>query len=540
MSDNSQSGSSVIAKRINDWQRKLLDLTRKNPLVYYRQTKSHIRISHPDIQSIYYTLVVERKPLKFPTALLNGSEETFSPKPNELICQNLSRTDLRKALKSLTDKPALFYKEYGIRTLYIALNSLHWKESEHSNECSPLILCPVDLKYERFSESFVLSLVEEDDISINPAFQVKLKRDFKLDLPSAPEEWEVNSLQDYIDQVNQLIKPNESQWSIEPDVILGVFKFNNIGIYRDLVENFSLIEANPLIRILSGEQQESHLVDDIPSAKELDKTQKPQSTFQFLEADSSQQRCIQAALSGKNLVIDGPPGTGKSQTISNIIAEFIARGKTVLFVSAKIAALEVVYKKLKDSKLDDFCLELHSEKVKKTYVQGELKRCVEASNEEERLPNIDVEFKKLEQTRKQINDYVLALHMPRGNLNESVSSILGKLAQLHQFPLIEIHITNPNNISPEWIQQRRELVVRLETVWQVVEQGEAFPWFNCTETQFNSETKTWWRSHLERLISEVNTLYLTSGELSTFLGVNTTSTLNDIDWLISLSNHLIA
>ena len=88
---------------------------------------------------------------------------------------------------------------------------------------------------------------------------------------------------------------------------------------------------------------------------------RPQDTYSVLDADSSQQFAIQAAISGQSFVLQGPPGTGKSPTIANIIAEFIARDKTVLFVSEKQAALEVVYKRLSDVGLDDLCLPTQSQ-----------------------------------------------------------------------------------------------------------------------------------------------------------------------------------
>ena len=127
--------------------------------------------------------------------------------------------------------------------------------------------------------------------------------------------------------------------------VIGLFSFHKLVMYQDLLTNTGQIKAHQVVRALTGEQTaNSDIAGDVVDERQLDAMQKPEETFQILDADSSQQQCIQAALQGVTLVLQGPPGTGKSQTIANIIAEFIARGKTVLFVSEKMAALEVVSK----------------------------------------------------------------------------------------------------------------------------------------------------------------------------------------------------
>src|SRR5207248_6989458 len=120
-----------------------------------------------------------------------------------------------------------------------------------------------------------------------------------------------------------------------------------------------------------------HTPPDLPKAEELDDRVPPQETNQILDADSSQQAAIEAVKRGANLVLDGPPGTGKSQTIANLIAEFLAAGKTVLFVSEKTAALEVVRRRLEACRLGDFCLEIHSHRANRRAVLAELGRCLE-------------------------------------------------------------------------------------------------------------------------------------------------------------------
>src|SRR5690606_675892 len=137
--------------------------------------------------------------------------------------------------------------------------------------------------------------------------------------------------------------------------------------------------AHPLVRALSGDV--SHLPPQpagLPSGRALDEIP-PDQTWQVVDADSSQQEAIQAARRGVSFVLQGPPGTGKSQTITNIIAECLAAGKKVLFVSEKMAALQVVYGRLSQIGLHEFCLEAHSHKANKREVVQELGRVLRST-----------------------------------------------------------------------------------------------------------------------------------------------------------------
>src|SRR5207253_8569850 len=114
---------------------------------------------------------------------------------------------------------------------------------------------------------------------------------------------------------------------------------------------------------------------ELPDVQELDAVQPPEKTFHILDADSSQRLCLEAVARGQSFVLQGPPGTGKSQTIANLIADCLATGRTVLFVSEKMAALEVVYNPLRAVGLGDFCLGLHSHKASERAVVAELRCC---------------------------------------------------------------------------------------------------------------------------------------------------------------------
>src|SRR5947209_7521209 len=148
-------------------------------------------------------------------------------------------------------------------------------------------------------------------------------------------------------------------------------------MWEDLGKNQDQIAAHDLCRAIGGDGSVGLKVPQgLPRDRELDKATHPGRTYHILDSDSSQHEAIEAAKRGASLVLDGPPGTGKSQTIANIIAEFLAAGKSVLFVSEKSAALDVVKRRLDKRGLGDFCLECHSHKANKKQVIDELGRCV--------------------------------------------------------------------------------------------------------------------------------------------------------------------
>jgi len=559
----------AINRRLDEWKQKLIDPSRRNRLIYFKPSRSTtLLVSKPDAETVFHRLVLQEKPWKFwmPTEeqdnrvqfqkslFLNEPNQKESipfpgdekgeltaariipPKQDELVCGGIARTSLERILKNISRKANTDYNERGVRILYLAFGTLIWKDKETADEiCSPLILVPIDLERETTKDPYELLLAEEDVI-LNPALQAKLSNDFKLKLPEIPDDWEEKSLSKYFEEVAQKI--GSTGWRIESSVTIGLFSFHKLTMYQDLLVNAEMVKSHPVICAIAGEPLANFPVLTEPvNERQLDTIQKPEETYQILDADSSQQQCIQAALRAQNLVLQGPPGTGKSQTIANIIAEFIARGKTVLFVSEKMAALEVVSKRLRDVYLGEFALELHSHKANKREVVAELKRCLDEKLVPQLLP-VAADFEKLKQLRQSLNDYVLALHLIRDPLGESVRDVLTRLAELNSIPLYPTRLTQAERLRPHRIAEWQDLVSRLVTVWHVIEEGEDFPWLLCRETNFNLETRTYWLSLFSEFISAVEDLKSTAAEYASDLGVDAPLIPDDVVWLNEVGQHL--
>ncbi|MCI0455510.1 MAG: DUF3320 domain-containing protein [Gemmataceae bacterium] len=509
-----------LATSLARWRNNLIDLTRRNPLLNLRPTKtSFLTLSRPGMQQVFDRLALSGKPWTFwlppaeeedePVGAWSGDHATtrsgdhattaahplslehIDPKANEVVCSDLGRRQLLRILTNLYRRSAADYQERGLRVLHVAFGVLEWRDQDNSEPFrSPLILLPVELTRSSIREPFSLAPVDEDPI-LNPALAARLQQDFAFKLPPSPEDWSEKPLTQYLDEVTGAITGLPG-WRVEAGAVLTLFSFFKGVMYQDLEENAGRIAEHPLIRALAGEAVgDAFAPEALPDERELDELQPPDKTFHILDADSSQRLCLEAVARGHSFVLHGPPGTGKSQTIANLIADCLAAGKKVLFVSEKMAALEVVYKRLRAVGLGDFCLELHSHKSSKREVVAELRRCLE----ERRQPatqDVAAEYERLRQRRERLNAYAEALHRPRDPLARTPFWALGELARCSQVASVPLTLpsppsdggegrvrgtVNPAEITPGWLEEARQAVARLQQLGHVQEQGQDFPWW---------------------------------------------------------------
>ena len=271
-------------------------------------------------------------------------------------------------------------EEQGVNILYLALGFLKWFESDSSDveRFAPLILLPVSLERQSARSRFTLRYREEE-ITTNLSLQAKLNLEFGLDLPELPDAEDLIP-GNYFAEVQQAVS-GMRRWEIgHSAMVLGFFSFAKFLMYRDLEPanwpNDRPLASAGLVRPLLDEGFESassldgeeHSVDSIIPVERM---------THIRDADSSQMLAIEQVRRGSHLVIQGPPGTGKSQTIANLIAAAVKEGKKVLFVAEKMAALEVVQRRLDEVGLAPICLELHSHKAKKRAVLEELRQTLE-------------------------------------------------------------------------------------------------------------------------------------------------------------------
>ena len=345
----------------------------------------------------------------------------------------LTSEGLQKRLFDIWDDARTLESEQGVNILYLAFGLLKWFDAESSDVArhAPLVLLPVQLERSSAADRFKLKGRDEPP-SPNLTLQAKMKTEFGLTIEDFSDEDAVD-LGAYAAKVAETVS-RQGRWQVLPDaMVLGFFSFSKFLMYRDLdPDNWpdsgvqgAGIEQHPLITALLRDgfpDSEPLIADDAAiddSIPAIDQTH-------VVDADSSQSVAIAEAAGGRTLVVKGPPGTGKSQTITNIIAAAVARGKKVLFVAEKMAALDVVHRRLKQAGLGPLTLELHSNKISKRAVLEELRRTKDGLL---RPLTADASVvARLNDVRGGLNDFAARLHAPLSPSGATPYQILGRLA----------------------------------------------------------------------------------------------------------------
>lgn len=322
-----------------------------------------------------------------------------------------------------------FIEERGVNTLFLALGMLIWEDKSAPGKQyrAPLVLVPVTLSRSNARERFLLTYSEED-IQLNVSLAAKLMSDHHITLNTDTEELD---LAEYFKHVHEAVVSQEN-WRVEEDeMAMGFFSFGKYLMYLDLDSTRWPTDS----RFFNNEILQSLLVDgfhekesEITDDAYIDPYLNPQNTYQVVDADSSQTLAILDINEGRNLVIQGPPGTGKSQTITNIIAESVARGKKVLFVSEKLAALEVVKRRLTNVGLGDVCLELHSQKANKKQLLAELQATMELGVP--KINEMESRYNEYVRLREELNGYCSSVNEPVPPSGLSPITLYGKLIKL--------------------------------------------------------------------------------------------------------------
>ncbi|MDD3056600.1 MAG: DUF4011 domain-containing protein [Aliarcobacter sp.] len=331
--------------------------------------------------------------------------------------------EMEKILTSLERDAKTIIEETGSNMLYLILGLLKWKEAKNSDEYinSPLITIPIILNKEKKNNKYEFSLEYSGaGIDTNRSLAEKLNNDYGIFLPELTEEL---SYFEYLTQVKEVIE-YQKDWSLKHEIAIDFLKFGKILMYQDLKEEnwekgTSLSDKDLFKDIFEGKEISN--VSMFAEEYDIDTDKIANEIPLVMNADSSQHSAIVDVLNGKNIVIEGPPGTGKSQTISNLIATLLAEGKSVLFVSEKLAALEVVYKRLDSIGLSDFCLELHSNKSQKSKILESIKKRTESKYGY--VGYIDTTIEQIETKKKELKEYIDLLHKPFGMINKKAYTI---------------------------------------------------------------------------------------------------------------------
>lgn len=442
---------------------------------------------------------------QYPSTIVEANKKAKTSdrlKPNHILTEFTDRK-LNASLLKLSRTSSESEQEHGLSTLFLAFGFLKWYESTDSNEpiYSPLVLLQVKLERQAVDAPWDVTL-EEDEPAMNHCLRQLMEEEFKIKLPmqenSGEESGELFSVLDYFEKVRDSIK-SMPRWEVTHGVGLGIFNFQKLAMWEDLEKNAGRIAQHPHCLAISG--LNSTMGDSIGEpvlAQDLDDIVHPRDNHQILVADSSQQEAIEQIKRGANMVVDGPPGTGKSQTIANAIAELIAQGKTVLFVSEKTAALEVVKKRLDERGLGDFCLPLHSNKANKKEVLENLRKCLEQPREKQHDYSNDHD--QLFAVRKKLNNYVRELHKKRPPLNASLYEMHGLLAKMDDMKMSSKWAPlNIETMDQEYLRKSIEILDTLPKFQAIFADYKIHPWHQCKFNTISQLVVMDLENHLEKL-----------------------------------------
>jgi very-short-patch-repair endonuclease len=492
-SDGQENAQRRVQNRIAGWQSALIDLTRRNPLYALpSNARGLLSLPEPTPDELYLWLVRRRKPLQFDLArtdLAKTESDLFStPRPKKAGHLIVAEAEF-KTLNTLRLRSALALREQGINILFVAMGMLEWVDpSTRDAVRSPLLLVPVAL--ERLPGGDALRLTRfEDEIEVNPTLRFRLSQaDLQINLPELPDEEDLTPSA-YFAAAEALL-PQRSGWKLTPEMVLGRFSFLKMTMYRDLVAQSDRARNHPVIAALAGDRSALTRLPAIslPSVQALDDVTRGEQAYQVLDADPTQQRAILAARRGQSFVLQGPPGTGKTQTIANVITECIAAGKRVLFVSQKMAALDAVFKRLRDKGLADLCLEAHSHKANKKDVLEQLRRSLNARQHPVQANTLQPDV--IDAVRDALTDVVEALHTPRLPLGLSLYDANGIVAAAADVPDLPFVFIVPEKVTAERYRQFEALAERLAGYHSLFAEVGSHPWRGIRATRFTLDLQT--------------------------------------------------
>lgn len=515
-----------LAQELDRFREKLLDISNRNPLLNYRKSRSRtLEIVDELPDQVFQRLVSDGKRFRFdpqeeaeepaqslalslygdlPESVAADGEESLaeadgdrrtSVKPrndsrhsDDRLQTLLSPERLEVVLKGMARESATAIEETGVNYLFLAVGMLNWKEKDQSEKVhlAPLILLPV--AFERSFNGRTLKYEysirwQGDELQYNLSLAKRLQRDFGLKLP----EYDGEQLPEvYFFEVEKSLG-SQPGWSVQRDLVIGFFSFQKMLMYLDLDptawDDRGLLTPESIAgTIIAGQELD---VGSSLYASDYDIDQQPQArkVAVVTDADSSQHSALLDIAEGKNLVIEGPPGTGKSQTITNAIAAAINDGKTILFVSEKLAALKVVSNRLDQLGLGKFCLELHSDSGPKRVYES-LKERMNASFQ--RPHELDAVRSDAARRQRTIGEYLTATAEASGPYAEPLYEVMWRTVEMRSRGIRSArHATFDAGVDRSTFDENAQLLEAFVDALKEVEEPRSSPWWGFWATSVN-------------------------------------------------------
>ncbi|MGW6984062.1 DUF4011 domain-containing protein [Streptomyces sp. NPDC054932] len=400
-----------------------------------------------------------------------------------LTTSKVTQADQDRHLRRLATVAREKYNDYGLWVLHLGVGFLDWKPAPSAEKgfSSPLVMVPVILERRR-GDSYVLKANADEEPVLNPALGIKLG-ELGVEWPR-PDQVEQSDIPELIAGIRRAVKGIPG-WQVTSRMVLDTFNSSKEVMYRDLLDNADRVMGSTLVRAVGlgadSDVSPQTFAFEAADIDRIDAIQPPEQAPLVLDADSSQRQCVAAAIEGRSFVMDGPPGTGKSQTITNMIAGLLDKGRTVLFVSEKAAALDVVRNRLGDVGLDDYVLALHSNSAGRKQVAQELGRALGAPRRT--LPGGSRgDLAQARELREELSGYAAAMNEPRARLGMSLHDALGRITLLDgAHPLPADGSFGAAALTAEGLERAIAGARRVSRSWRPALEGTGFSWYGLKD-----------------------------------------------------------
>jgi len=502
--------SDAFRSKAESWKRQLLDVTRRNRAINFKSSRATLEL--PALPAdLWDTLLVAEGTWRFEAR--NFAPDAPRPAEDDRALEAFA------AANRLADRARLADREQGIQVLFAALGWLNWVDPEGHALRSPLVLIPVDLAYNRQEKEIRLQAAADDPPEVNPSLAYLLHAQSGIRLPKLEdEEGEPlhESLAAFLDAV-RLVVAKQPNWTVELDgPLVDVFAFAKLAMVDEIDRSLSRMAAHPILQALAGESRLPEPAE--PATSPLDTRFAPGVLHTVVDADAYQLEAVAMAAAGQSFVIEGPPGTGKSQTITNIAAEMMASGKRVLFVAEKRVAREVVLENLASAGLAEACLHLASNAGATNRADAKaqvIKEIVATLDAGSPLPPPDAALpQRYGEVRGRLNAYADALGAPLGEAGwTNAFEIIGKAVQLAPDRRENIAIPAIDGRSRFWMDDVLEEARTLDGFAPGDLQLLRGPWASFRWTSITGESQERLRSALTTLAALEATTTATANPL---------------------------
>jgi len=455
---------------------------------------------------------------------------------NHKIASYLTESELETALTYVYRTARTSLEENGANSLFLALGMLKWYESAKSEQprYAPILLLPVDI-IRRSGKNYIIRKRDEDTI-LNITLVELLKQSFNINLdvlkvlPTDDSGLDVKLIFTYFRRA--IIE--QKNWNVLEESMLGLFSFNKFVMWNDIHSNADKLHENTVVASLMEKRNTQEADPEGVDARDIDKHHAPMDFAIPLDVDSSQMEAIVESGRGRSFILHGPPGTGKSQTITNMIANALYHNKRVLFVAEKMAALSVVQSRLAKINLAPFCLELHSNKATKKHFLQQMDEVLKVT----KIKSPEAYAQKsaeLFAERKELISYMEALHQKGSSglsLYECISEYLtiSEEESQSQMPPLEL-------ITADYIEKCREQAEPVRAILTLVGQPDRHVLYGLEPKDNRQDTLEGIHSLLHNIQQSHQQFAADLGKLNTTipLGLNTEA---DMTWLQMFADYV--